>query len=298
MAFDADAYVSDLTYQELQDLILYGPNLATSEERSAAIAAAKRAQSAIAPTQVPTGPGMGDNGYQQGVTPVAPPPDRPGGNLGTIEIPIPEDATPPIDNNAGNGNQGSVPFVPPTNGMGPDGGQLRPANDTGWDWAKVSDDLGGVGWGGELPDYNVNTQYQPGQDSPWGNPEREGGNEEFYAQQFGNLLNETQDFQRRQREAAAQMPQSQARPQQPAADPWSWVNGGAGLPEVSVDNKGYTPPTSSFTPTTSGYNNSNAPDYFYNPSTGQWEVNGAGSGSYVPTPGGGGGIVDNGIKPL
>lgn len=76
MGFDAGAYVADMTDDELRDLIRYGPNLATEDERRAAIAAAKhRRQMLNGPIQVPTSHGMGANQRQAGISdppPVAP----------------------------------------------------------------------------------------------------------------------------------------------------------------------------------------------------------------------------------
>jgi hypothetical protein len=76
------------------------------------------------------------------------------------------------------------------------------------------------------------TQGLPGQDSPWGNPNLEGGNEQFYQQQFAKLLRQDQQFQADQAAAIAARAEAQANPQPVAPNDWSWLEGG--LPNVSV----------------------------------------------------------------
>jgi len=59
------------------------------------------------------------------------------------------------------------------------------------------------GGGGYDPaDYSFE-RYVPGQESPWGIPEVEGGNKDFYRNQFVNLLEGEQGFRDQQRTAAA-----------------------------------------------------------------------------------------------
>jgi hypothetical protein len=69
-----------------------------------------------------------------------------------------------------------------------------------WDYFQPKNE-GDSGWGGYDEDYNVFERYQPGADSPWGNPQGEGGNKEFYQQQFGNQLRDEQGYQSRERAA-------------------------------------------------------------------------------------------------
>ena len=73
-----------------------------------------------------------------------------------------------------------------------------------WNWDYFAPKQAGDGqWGGYDTDYGVFERYQPGQDSPWGMPDIEGGNENFYQQQFNNLLRDEQGYRTRAR--AAQM---------------------------------------------------------------------------------------------
>ena len=289
--------MSLLSDQQLYDIMFYGANAATPEERAAIKAAAQAEQAARAGTYTPpTGNGMGAGGGQVGVTPIAPPTSV------APESPLVPTYTPPAQ------PAPQDPFVPtgpstapPTNGMGPDGGQLAPV-DTGWDWDSMGQ---GPDYSPQDPGFAITQDYQPGRDSPWGNPDLPGGNQDFYAQQFGNLLAQDQDFQSRQRAAAESLRQSQNQPSQAPTDPWSWVNGGQGLPEIVINSKGYTPPREGFEFTKRGYgvpgNGSGLqlpPDAFYDENLGRWVTNGSwGAGQYPdgynPTPGGGGGDQGN-----
>ncbi len=113
--------------------------------------------------------------------------------------------------------------------------QGNPPADTSWNWDYFTERAPGDGaWGGYDTDYQAYERYQPGQESPWGMPDIEGGNKEFYQQQFANLLREEQGYRNRQREAQAARQASLANPSQPVAegDMWSWAYGGQGLPEI------------------------------------------------------------------
>jgi hypothetical protein len=76
---------------------------------------------------------------------------------------------------------------------------------------------------------NYTQDFQVGSGSPWGLPNAPAGNnQDFYAQQFANLLGETQ--RQRQAEMASQLRVQQPQQQAPT-DPWEWANQGAGLNE-------------------------------------------------------------------
>lgn len=68
IGFDADAYVAGMTPAQLMDLIGTGPNLATQQERLAAVQAAKRRMAEIAPSAPPDMNGMAYDGSQRAPT--------------------------------------------------------------------------------------------------------------------------------------------------------------------------------------------------------------------------------------
>jgi hypothetical protein len=73
--------------------------------------------------------------------------------------------------------------------------------------------------------------YGPGNDAPWGNRWRgEGGNEEFYQQQFNTLLGEQQSFQNDEFTSAIRREMLKSNPLQQSDRSWDWAN----LPEVQV----------------------------------------------------------------
>ena len=164
--------------------------------------------------------------------PVAPPPVAPPPVAPPPTTQPPQAGLPP-----GSGNL-PPPDSPP--GVVLPGSQVPP--DTSWKWDYFQPKSAGAGeWGGYDQDYGVFERYQPGQDSPWGMPDIEGGNREFYQQQFGNLLRDEQGYQNRER--AAQM-----RRQDLAANPPGDINFGdmwdsMNLPEVTMGT-GQTTPTS------------------------------------------------------
>lgn len=119
---------------------------------------------------------------------------------------------------------GDDPFLPPSDsGLPPPvGGDVVPwepelsASSPSWSWDYFKPKEAGDGaWGGYDADYGVFERYQPGQDSPWGMPDVEGGNEEFYQQQFNNLLRDEQDYRTRQR--ASQLRADENAQQEPAS---------------------------------------------------------------------------------
>ena len=82
--------------------------------------------------------------------------------------------------------------------------------------------------------------YGPGQDSPWGMG-GEGGNQEFYAQQFNNLLREGQQHKNQQIAAAIRAEHASNQPVPEMGDPFAWANQGQGLREGSPwpSNEGF-----------------------------------------------------------
>ena len=74
-------------------------------------------------------------------------------------------------------------------------------------------------------------------ESPWGMPNVQGGNKEFYQQQFVNLLRDEQGYRARQKEAQGiRQDALNGDPFEPPPtdEMWSWVNDNQGLPEVTV----------------------------------------------------------------
>jgi len=102
--------------------------------------------------------------------------------------------------------------------------------DTSWDWdAFAPKPQGANAWGGYDQDYQAFERYQPGMDSPWGMPNVEGGNEEFYQQQFVNQLRDEQGYQSRERAAQDRYQDALDNPFEAGPTDWSWANSGDGL---------------------------------------------------------------------
>ena len=122
-------------------------------------------------------------------------------------------------------NGAGFPEQPPSNVPQPEGdGSFDPwtpsasGSRPSWNWDYFKPKApGDSGWGGYDADYGVFERYQPGQDSPWGMPDVMGGNQEFYQQQFNNLLRDEQDYRTRQRAA-------QLRAQEAAENPSENIN--------------------------------------------------------------------------
>jgi hypothetical protein len=70
-------------------------------------------------------------------------------------------------------------------------------------------------------------------DSPWGMPNLEGGNKDFYQQQFVNQLRDEQGYQNRERSAQASRQAALDDPYEAAPTDWSWANSGKGLGSVT-----------------------------------------------------------------
>ena len=154
-----------------------------------------------------------------------------------------------VDVNGGPGSGPNGPLDDPDNPpWGWDGGY-------DWNWGDFQNGAPSMdGGGGYDPNDYAFDRYVPGQESPWGVPEIEGGNKDFYRNQFVNLLKDEQNFQNKQdrsrrnrwlvdraqagvQEAPDGMDQEAwennwLRPNQPVALDWSWIEGG--LPEIAI----------------------------------------------------------------
>tara|TARA_R110000744_G_scaffold380361_1_gene500914 strand:- start:57 stop:1211 length:1155 start_codon:yes stop_codon:yes gene_type:complete len=180
-----------------------------------------------------------------------------GGDLSLGGLPVGDSILPDIFNGDDNGGLSlggapdttSDPFNPnsgggsPSNGLPqpPRGARIRPwhgtlgQKDTSWDWdAFAPKTRGDNGWGGYDQDYQAFERYQPGMDSPWGMPDVEGGNKEFYAQQFVNQLRDEQGYQSRERAAQDRRQDALNNPFEAAPTDWSWANNGLGLKDITM----------------------------------------------------------------
>jgi len=151
----------------------------------------------------------------------------------------PPEVTPPFEPPKPPTNDWPVYVNPPgyTNVPPPTGDgtfvEGNPPPDTSWDWDYFRDKAGGDRqWGGYDADYQAFERYQPGMDSPWGMPNIEGNNNDFYQQQFVNLLRDEQGFDARQREAQRRQQEAFDNPYEAIEMDWSWANNGQGLPEI------------------------------------------------------------------
>jgi hypothetical protein len=138
---------------------------------------------------------------------------------------------------SGGGSGGGGTGAPPPISWQPQPGSPPPQ----WNWDDFRPGAPSMdGGGGYNPDDFAFERYVPGQESPWGVPEVQGGNKDFYRNQFMNLLSQEQGFQSKQRAAALRRQEAEANPQQAPAMDWSWLEGG--LPEVTVMDNGYASP--------------------------------------------------------
>ena len=163
--------------------------------------------------------GMGADGAQDGITTNAPV-----GNDGADVTSNPDYFAPfePNWDTGGSirGDGGSTPY---------DGGS------GGFDWNWSDFDRGAPsldGGGGYDPNDYAFDRYVPGQESPWGISGIEGGNKDFYRNQFMNLLRQEQNFQNKQRDAAMIREDAAANPIEAGPADWSWIEGG--LPNVAT----------------------------------------------------------------
>jgi hypothetical protein len=151
----------------------------------------------------------------------------------------------------------------PYQGVGPNAPLDDPENppagyEGGYDWNWEDFQMGAPsldGGGGYDPNDYAFDRYVPGQESPWGIPEVEGGNRDFYRNQFVNLLRDEQNFQKKQDNSRQQrwltdiVQSGGSKPDAisderwaaeqerlaPAKMDWSWIDGG--LPEVAVSGE-------------------------------------------------------------
>jgi hypothetical protein len=133
--------------------------------------------------------------------PSAPPPVPfgQGSSLGETEIqnPIYRDAVENIEE----GGRG-VPDLDLGGGTVRDPGPSSPYAGGGggsWNW-DAFDPNGGVNEVAD-PFAGMSNIGVPGRDSPWGDPNQAGGNQEFYAQQFANLLRQGNNYQQQAQDA-------------------------------------------------------------------------------------------------
>ena len=111
----------------------------------------------------------------------------------------------------------------------------QPPADTSWDWDAFRDKApGDRQWGGYDIDYQAFERYQPGDRSPWGMPNIEGGNRDFYQQQFVNQLRDEQGFQNRERQAQELRNFAMENPYEAAPTDWSFANKGKGIRDVQM----------------------------------------------------------------
>lgn len=117
-------------------------------------------------------------------------------------------------------------------------GRKIPPRDTSWNWDHFREKApGDRQWGGYDEDYQAFERYQPGDRSPWGMPNIEGGNRDFYQQQFANQLRDEQGYQNRERTAQRARERAEKNPYEHLMDDagsWDWAYGGKGLPEVTM----------------------------------------------------------------
>ena len=145
----------------------------------------------------------------------------------------------------------------------------------GWNWDDFEPGAPSLeGGGGYDPNDYAFDRYVPGQESPWGVPDVEGGNKDFYRNQFMNLLSQEQGFREQQRTAQLLRDEAATNPSQGVQTDWSWIEGG--LPEVDVMESGYASPLEGLEPSRGGYQEGGSP-YVFNPSTGGFTLRGGGS---------------------
>ena len=173
----------------------------------------------------------------------------------SFEVGTPSDQPPQtIGGSVGDGSSyygpGGGGYTPPTTGGGdpftppPSSGGGSPVygggGGGGYDWSFEGGTSGApplAGGGGYNPeDYNFE-RYVPGQESPWGVPEVEGGNKDFYRNQFMNLLREEQNFQNKEIGVGLWRQAQENNPQQ-AADPFDWTTVGVRPPQVAQSGEG------------------------------------------------------------
>jgi len=194
----------------------------------------------------------------------------------------------PVEPHTGPLSLGDVPYsdIPPTGGSGvleyeDDGSEQVGDNDRRWDvgrkariepigaggaydwnWTDLQPGATGLdGGGGYDPNDYAFERYVPGQESPWGVPEVEGGNKDFYRNQFLNLLREEQGFSEQQRDSYAAREYAENNPVDTVSPDWAWLDGG--LPDPFRQPYGATTEEEGF-----GYS-TDVPKYILNPTRGK-----------------------------
>ena len=105
-----------------------------------------------------------------------------------------------------------------------------------WNWDDFQPGAPSLdGGGGYDPNDYAFDRYVPGQESPWGIPEVEGGNKDFYRNQFVNLLKDEQNFQGRQDQAALARQEAMDNPLEGKTADWSWINNPDGTTGLQSD---------------------------------------------------------------
>lgn len=169
-----------------------------------------------------------------------------------------------------------------------------------WNWEEAQPGAPSLeGGGGYDPNDYAFDRYVPGQESPWGIPDIEGGNRDFYRNQFVNLLRDEQNFQNKQdtarqerwlldraRQGVQEAPGSMSQENwdawlgsvQPDKADWSWMGEGW-TPEADVMDNGYASPIRGLTTGDDwGYQTgANSAAYWWNPLQGDWTTKYGGS---------------------
>ncbi len=123
--------------------------------------------------------------------------------------------------------------------------------------------------GGLDPNDFANDFFVPGEDSPWGIPGVVGGNNDFYRNQFIDLLRGEQNFQNAERAAQQRQADLRANPPDRLPMDWSWTT----LPEVEVNAQGYASPIPGvgFADGGFGYQQNSTPAFILDPVTGEFQ---------------------------
>jgi len=161
------------------------------------------------------------------------------------------------------------------------GGGEAPSMD--WDWGRFGTQTDTGGFGQYFPNYDASARYSPGEGATWGSDQFPGDNRDFYQNQFGNLIRQSQGFQRNQVMANRLRQEAAENPMQAMPTDWSWTT----LPEVEIMESGYAAPVpgQGFGNSSYGYQRGGA-SYFFDPGTMSWVA------------GGGSGGAGGGVKPV
>lgn len=304
-AAQADEYVAGLTDAQRFNTQLSGANLATYDERSAVSDAIRRYRADNEPAgpasnagNLRDGGGTWDGTFADGSRTTDP-------GAGSNEIAPPDWASDPLPGGTGiqdwtapgvndwDGQNVTTDAlndpntVPPTEETAPDwlaerddlpaewdfGQRIEytPPSDTPgsgeWDWGRFGTQTDTGGFGPYFPNYDASLRFSPGEGATWGSDKFPGDNRDFYQNQFGNLLRQTQGYQAANRAAAIRRQQAAENPAESMPLDWSWVEGG--LPEVEIMESGYASPLAGLDTSGSGYQQGGAA-LFYDPVQQAW----------------------------